>query len=255
MKTACVTRVASAIAALLVSATLLSAQDTPMGDVARAARAQKSQAPHANKVLTDEDIGPQLKPIAETDDPAEVVNNAERAFQEDSEHTCRNERTNNSGPGSSVQSVREVAGPDHSRVVIDRHDQYAGHSELIVIGQDLYSRSGNGPWTKNAGAATGPAINVLPEALWGHYSNGEIKLVRRDVIDGTIVFLYETKYHPGGVSNRDRTIDFWISINDGRLRRFQMVDSEATASFIPPTVTRDTTTCTYGPPPEIKPPI
>ena len=248
-----VPRLAIAIAAVLLPAALLFAQDAPIGDVARAARAEKAQAPHANKVVTDEDIGPQLKPVAETDDPAVVVNNAARAFQADSMHTCRNELTNNSGPGSFTESVREVAGPDRTRLVIDRRGQYAGHSELIIIGNDLYSREGSGPWARNTTAA--PIPNVLPEALWGRYSGGEIKLVRRDVIGGTIAFQYETKYHPGGVSNRDRTIDFWIGINDGRLRRVQMVTSETTASFIPPTVSRDTTTCTYGPPPEIKPPM
>jgi len=45
------------VASVLISAQLLSAQDTPIGDVARQARADKSQAPHANKVVTDEDLG------------------------------------------------------------------------------------------------------------------------------------------------------------------------------------------------------
>ena len=39
------------------------------------------------------------------------------------------------------------------------------------------------------------------------------------------------------------------------LRRVEMVTSEATASFIAPTVDRDVSTCTYGPIPEIKPPM
>ena len=39
------------------------------------------------------------------------------------------------------------------------------------------------------------------------------------------------------------------------MRRVEMVTSEATASFIAPTVDRDVTTCTYGPIPEIKPPM
>jgi len=70
-------------ATVLISAKLSPAQDKPMGDVAREARAEKSQAPHANKVVTNEDLGPQLGPVSETDDPAKVVKKARRAWVAD----------------------------------------------------------------------------------------------------------------------------------------------------------------------------
>ncbi|SPF47414.1 exported hypothetical protein [Candidatus Sulfotelmatobacter kueseliae] len=241
---------------LLVSLVNLAgfAQDSPIGDVARAARAQRSQAPHANKVVTDEDIGPQVGPLSETDDPDEVVNKAAVALKADTQHTCRNELSNNSGPGYYTETIREVAGPDRAHLVINRTRVEPAHSELIVIGQDIYSRSGAGPWVKTAGSSVMPPT-PLPEALWNHYSGGEIRLTGRNVIAGTIVFVYETKYHPGGVSGRDRAIEFWIGIKDGLLRRVQMVDSEASSRVTAPTVQRDVTTCSYGQVAEIKPPM
>lgn len=41
--------VALTVAGVVMSAGILLGQDTPMGDVARQARAEKSQAPHAKK--------------------------------------------------------------------------------------------------------------------------------------------------------------------------------------------------------------
>jgi hypothetical protein len=230
------------------------AQDSSIGDVARAARADKSQAPHASKVVTDEDIGPQVGPVAETDDPAEVVNKAVASFQKDMQHTCREEFTNNSGPGSSTESIKDVAGPDRMRMVVDRRGANAGHTEFIIIGQDTYLRTGSAPWMKSATPGAMPP-NVLPEALWNHYQSGELRLTGRQAVGGAIVFVYGTKYHPGGVGNRDRSIEIWVGVKDGLLRRVQMVTSEATASFIPPTVERDTMTCSYAQVPEIKPPM
>ncbi len=239
---------------ILLAASLSSAQDQSIGDVARQSRSEKSQAPHAAKVVTDEDIGPKVGPIAETDDPADVVNKAAQAFAAGMSHTCRHEVTNNSGPGSFAETITELAGPDRAHLINNQRGLANTHTEIIIISQQLYSRSGNGPWVKST-ANVAPSLNPVPESLMGHYSGGEVKFVRRDMVGGAIVFVYETKYHPGGVSNRDRTINFWIGIKDGLLRRVEMVTSEATASFIAPTVDRDVTTCTYGPIPEIKPPM
>jgi hypothetical protein len=228
------------------------AQDAPIGDVARAARAEKAQTQHASKVVTDEDIGPQVGPVAETDDPAEVVNKAAANFQKDTLHSCREELTNNSGPGSSTESTKDVAGPDRMHLVVDRRGSNAGHTELIILGEDVYMRSGSASWTKSAGSGALPP-NVLPEALWNHYQSGELRLTGRDVAGGSVVFVYETKYHPGGVSNRDRSIEISVGVNDGLLRRVQMVTSDG--SFRPPIVERNVMTCSYGQVPEIKPPM
>jgi hypothetical protein len=91
------------VAGVLISAGTLFAQDTPIGDVARQARAEKAQAAHAKKAVTDEDLGPQLAPVSETDDPAQVVNKARLAWMTDMPRSCREFSSNNSGPGSRTE--------------------------------------------------------------------------------------------------------------------------------------------------------
>jgi hypothetical protein len=247
------------VANVLISAQLLSAQDAPRGDVARQARADKSQAPHANKVVTDEDLGPHLAPVAETDDPVQVVNKARRAWMAAAPPNCRHEVSNSSGPGASAESVREIAGPDRMHLIVNRRGgMYPGRMELVLIGDDMYSRTGAGPWRKSPAAAGSPAgtpqLNWPPEPLAGEFASGELKLVRRDAIAGSPTFLYETKFHPGGVAFRDRTIDFWIGANDNLLRKIEMLTKE-TAPGMGGIEDRETITRSYGAVPEIKPPI
>jgi len=252
-------RVALTVAAILISAKLASAQnqpiqDQPLGDAARQARAAKSSSPHATKVVTNEDVGP--GPVSETDDPAKVVNKARRAWLADIPRTCREVSTNNSGPGSSVEGLREIAAADRAHIVATRRGgSDPGNSELIVIGKDLYSRTGTGPWRKDSAEGSPvpmPTFYNLPEALMSDY--GSLKLVRRDIIAGSPTFLYETKFHPGGVAFRDRTIDFWIGANDNLLRKIDTL-TKNTEPMSGGIEERETMTCTYGPPPEIKPPI
>lgn len=246
------------VASVLISAQLLSAQDAPMGDVARQSRGEKSQSPHANKVVTDEDLGPRLSPVAETDDPAQVVNKARRAWMAAAPPTCRHEVSNTSGPGSSAESVREIAGADGVHLVVNRRGGMdPGRTELILIGDDMYSRTGAGPWRKDsaAGLPSGTSqLTWLPEALAGEYARGELKLVRRDAIAGSPTFLYETKFHPGGVAFTDRTIDFWVGANDNLLRKIDMVTKDR-APGMGGVENRETVTCSYGAAPEIKSPI
>jgi hypothetical protein len=59
--------IASPLAPILIFASVSAAQDVPLGDVARAARTEKSQAPHTSKVLTNEDFGPHLEPVHENE--------------------------------------------------------------------------------------------------------------------------------------------------------------------------------------------
>jgi hypothetical protein len=250
--------VALMVAGVLISAKLLPAQDAPMGDVARQARAAKAQAPHANKVVTDEDLGPQLVPVAETDDPAQVVNKARHAWIAGTPRSCRHEISNTSGPGSSAESLWEIAGPERTHLVVNRRGGMdPGRTELIRVGDDMYSRTGTGPWRKDstvAGGPTGTQFNWLPEALAGEYASGELKLVRRDIIAGSPTFQYETKFHPGGVAFQDRTIDFWIGANDNLLRKIEMLTKQ-TAPGMRGIEDGETITCSYGAIPEIKPPI
>jgi hypothetical protein len=256
MKIGQVAGVPLTVAAVLISASLLSAQDQPLGDAARQARAAKSSSPHATKVVTNDDVGP--GPVSETDDPAQVVNKARRAWLADMPRTCREVSTNNSGPGSSAESLREIAAPDRGHIVVTRRaGTDPGRMELIVIGKDIFSRSGTGPWRKDSadGIPTGvPALNQPPEALMSDFARGDLKLVRRDNVEGSPTFLDETKFHPGGVAFRDRTIDFWIGASDNLLRRIDTLTKE-TAPNAGGIQDRETITCSYGSVPEIKPPI
>jgi hypothetical protein len=110
-----------------------------------------------------------LAAVSETEDPAQVVNKARRAWMTDMPRSCHEFSSNNSGPGSSNESSREVAAPDQIRIVVDRWGgSDPGHSELIVIGSDMYSRIGTGPWRKDSAVGLLTAIpHWLPEALVG----------------------------------------------------------------------------------------
>jgi hypothetical protein len=248
-------RIVPMLVPILILAGVSAAQDAPLGDVARAARAEKSQAPHASKVLTNEDFGPHLEPVHENEDPADVVNKARAAVLADTAHTCRREITGNSGPGASAEIVTEIAG-DRAHMVVSRvGGPGPKRDELIWIGNDGYSRRDDGPWQKNPSAGSFPtSIGGLPEDMqMGDGSGEKLKLVRRETIEGSPTFLYETRFHPPGVTADDRTIDIWIGANDHLPRKVQMSDV-ATAPRPPGFIDRETTTWSYGSVPDIKPP-
>lgn len=177
-----------------------------MGDVARKARAERAESPRASKVVTNEDFGPHLEPIGENEDPADVVNKAHTALAADTAHTCREEITNNSGPGSTTESVREVAGPDRLHIMTDRRGGPGpGRDESIVIGNDLYYRSGTGPWQKAGEVKLPTPIGGTggPEALWKGYTAGapaegpwgtSLHFVARETTNGVPTFLYERNF-------------------------------------------------------------
>jgi hypothetical protein len=84
------------------------------------------------------------------------------------------------------------------------------------------------------------------------FASGDLKLVRRDNVEGSPTFLYETKFHPGGVAFRDRTIDFWIGANDNLLRRIDTLTKE-TSPGVGGIQDRETITCSYRSVPETNP--
>jgi hypothetical protein len=245
----------SVVAIFLTASRFCSAQDKPLDDVAREARAQKSEAHHANKVVTNDDLSSDRGPVQEGDDPVTVVREAWRAFLADAGHTCHGELTNNSGPGSVETSLIEARGQDRIHMVVNGHGGPAGDSEVIVIGNDKYGRFGTRPWQKYATYVPGE----IPFARLSEIvHDSRLKLVHRETIDGSLTFVYENKYHPGGVNIRNTTDDIWIGANDHRLLKAQMLFTETppfTRSNESSAVTRYTVTCSYGPVPEIKPPI
>jgi hypothetical protein len=80
MKISDAVRATPVVAILLITSRFCSAQDKPIGDVAREARAQKSEAHHAKKVVTNDDLSSDRGPVQESDDPVTVVREAWRAF-------------------------------------------------------------------------------------------------------------------------------------------------------------------------------
>src|SRR5258708_5925392 len=121
----------SVVAIFLIASRFCSAQDKPLGDVARETRAQKSEAHHAKKVVTNDDLSSARGRVQESADPVTVVREAWRAFLADAGHTCHGELTNNSGPGSVETSLIEAQGQDRIHMV--KHGGPVGHSEVIVI--------------------------------------------------------------------------------------------------------------------------
>jgi len=136
-------------------------------------------------------------------------------------------------------------------MVTNGHGGPAGDSETIVIGNDIYDRFGTRPWQKDT-------YNLHAEIPFAGLSaivyDSGLKLVRREMIGGSITFVYENKYHPGGVSIRKTTDDIWIGANDHRLLKVQTLFTE-TPPFTGSTIERYTVTCAFGPVPEITPPI
>jgi hypothetical protein len=246
----------SVVAIFLITARCCSAQDKPLGDVAREARAQKYEAHHPTKVITNDDFSSARGPVQETDDPIAVIAEAWQGFLADAGHTCNGELTNNSGPGSLETSLIEAQGQDRVHMLINAHGGIAGDPEVIVIGSDRYDRFGTRPWQKNTKYAPGEIpFGRLSEIV---YDSG-LKLVGRETIGGSLTFVYENKYHPGGVNIRNTTDDIWIGAKDHRLLKAEMVFTEThpSSSFMKsmPIVSHYTVTCSYGPVPEIKPPI
>ena len=193
------------------------------------------------------------RPVHEADDPVTVVREAWRAFLADDGRTCHEEVTNNSGPGSLEESLIEVQGRDRIHMMINKQGgPDPGHSEFIFVGHDKYFRFGKGSWQKFPATKY---VGEIPLAILSEIvDDSGLKLVHGETIEGSPTFLYENTYHPLGVSNRTTTDDIWIGANDHRIRKAQILFS-VTQSLTDPIVTRHSMTCSYGPVPEIKPPI
>ncbi len=244
-------RVAWSVSAIFVSGTFLSgtlsfAQDKPLGDVASEARAQKSESPHAKKVVTNDDFKPPPPtPVAATDDPLEVVKKAANGLLHDTAHICRRETVNNSGPGWADDRVTEAAAPNHFHIVMTQLRTNPGRYEAIIIGRDVYSRKGNEPWQKvqplqaqidtSAGA-------LIPDALMFGYQRGDLKPVGSESVDGGPTFRYQFRTHVGDM---DRTIDIWVGTNDGLPRKTHMLTLTTGYGTVPIRWTEDAT-CSYG---------
>ena len=231
------------------------AQDKPLGDVAREARAQKSESPQGKKVITDEDFKPAPPaPVAATDSPMEVVNKARNLLLHDTAHSCRRQTVGNSGPGWADDRVTEAAAPNRYHIVTTQLRSNPGRYEAIIIGDDVYGRKGNEPWQKleqyqaqlqrSAGA-------LIPDVLMFGFSGADLKLAGSESVDGAPTFRYEYKVH---VVDMDRTIDIWVGANDNLPRKTHMLTVTAVPNSQPIRWTEDAT-CSYGVRVTIEPPM
>lgn len=232
---------------ILLTGTLSSAQDQPLGDVARAARAQKASSPHAAKVLTNDDFHPKTEPVAATETPLDVVNKSRVALLHDVSHSCRRETSGNSGPGWAEVRVMEAAGPDRAHILIDQSRPSPLRNEYIMVETDVYHRSGNAAWEKmpaDQAKALGSLLSdaQLPDVLKFGYSGADLKLVGPQTMDGSPVFLYEYDVRAGDM---DRKIEIWVGANDHLPVRTHMLT--VTKSWgTGPVTWQETTTCSYG---------
>jgi hypothetical protein len=240
-------RVCWIITLIFLAGTSSSAQDQPLGDVARAARAQKAASPHAAKVLTDDDFHPKTEPVAATETPLDVVNKSRVALLRDVSPSCRRETSGNSGPGWAEVRVMEAAGPDRAHILIDQSRPNPLRTEFIIIEKDVCHRSGNAPWEKMWADQAKASVSTLgdaqvPDVLKFGYHGADLKLVGPQTVDGSPAFLYEYDVRAGDM---DRKIEMWIGANDHMPLRTHMLT--VTKSWgIGPVTWQQTTTCRYG---------
>jgi hypothetical protein len=237
---------------ILFSGICLSAQDKPLGDIAREARAEKSQAPHAAKVLTDDDIGggAAVAPVNPKDDPVVVLNKARIGVLHDTNHTCVLESTGNSGPGWNDRRTVEVSGAGRLHITLRSKSPTNDPSEYLIVENQVFDRRPGGPRERADAKAVGDAKSLaeieqaalLPQVFKFGFSSGDLKFLGGQTLGVTPTLRYQ---YQGHVYNMDRTIDIWIGADDGLPRKTEML-----------TVTRDTITatvrwsesfsCTYG---------
>jgi hypothetical protein len=226
----------------LCPASLCSAQDRPLGDVARETRAQVAQSPKPSKTLTIDESG---AAISATDDPLDVVTKAAAAMLRDtSPLRCHQLGSGSSHPGLIQEMTTEFVGNDRIHLIGVQGNQSI---ETILIGKDAYRKIGNAAWAKidrMEFSMFGLSAFKLPDQLKFGYKPGDLRLIGPEMIGGVPTLHYQSKVHD---ITLDRTIDIWVGVNDGLPRKTEMSD-EMTPNGRPQPKTSwdETTDCTYG---------
>ena len=205
-------------------------------------RVETTEALDTPQVLMDEDSGPVA--VSVKDNPDEVVNKAAWSLVADTAHSCVWEGID---PSYRTETLIAVAGQPE-RVHWSRSVQSGNPpppNEVIVIGTDQYHRDSDGPWQKDAEGGIRYVVltNQISMGFWLEALKKDLKLIRRDVIDGSPTFKYEALIHPDGVITRDSIVDIWIGIKDGLPRKYLRRPLHKPLS---PQIERDTFTCSYG---------
>jgi hypothetical protein len=232
---------------LLATASL--AQDRPLGDVARETRAQTAQAPKPAKVLSNEETDGRA--ITAGDDPVDVITKAAAAMIRDTSHSCRKVISGNDVP---LVRLIEIAGPDRIHVMVEQSSPQRTLANLILLGNDAYGKTGDGPWQKASPAeiaqyqtAFAPSA-LIPEELKFGYTRENLKLVGPMVIGGSATFQYQSTSHD---PETNRTINLWVGAGDYLPRRTEVL----TQYLRTKTDRQETTDCTYGTSITIEPPF
>src|ERR1700756_2666971 len=120
-----------------------SSQDTSLGDVARATRAQQSKSPKPAKVFSNEDSSP--SEIKDGEDPLQVFQQAGNGLRHSTFYRCQEESSGNSGPGWHKSQSYEVAAPDRMRMV---SQEGSDRVEWLLVGDSYYQKPNGGSWKK-----------------------------------------------------------------------------------------------------------
>jgi hypothetical protein len=205
-------------------------------------RVETTEAMDTPQVLMDEDSGPVA--VSVKDNPDEVVNKAAWSLVADTAHSCVWEGID---PSYRTETLMAVAGRPE-RVHWSRSVQSGNPpppNEVIVIGTNQYHRDSDGPWQEDAedGSRYVVLINQISMGFWLESLKKDLKLIRRDVIDGSPTFKYEALIHPDGFITRDSIVDIWIGIKDGLPRKYLRRPLQKPLSQ---RIERDTFTCSYG---------
>jgi|SRR5579859_241335 len=210
---------AGVFVALLLAGVCL-AQDTPLGDIARANRTKKT--PNAGKVVTDEDLGTGgLEPINANEEPNDVITKARTVLVSDTPHRCMKQSAGNSGPGWTDEMISEVAGRDRVHVIVK---QNAVDGELLLIGDDIYRRIGSAPWQKLEGNDARAVRDQISGAQFSQpmvfdYTRGELKSAGKQMLGAIPVYVYTADLN---TYEMQRTIKIWVGANDHRPLRTEM---------------------------------
>ena len=137
---------------------------------------------------------------------------------------------------------------DGIHIIVERTSPEIIRGESILIGDDAYSRQGNGPWQRTAQGygkllLPNPGFKGLDrETLDYQFHGWTIKQVGREVVNGTPTQVYEFSVH---MSDFDRTITSYVGIYDNRQYKSHMVTTTRSLGSAP-VVWQTTTTCAYG---------
>ncbi len=219
------------------------AQDQSLGNVARATRAREAKSPHAAKVFSNEDSGPQE--IKDTDDPFDVYKRAGKSLLHDTMHRCVEESAGNSGPGWKKSSTFEVAAGDRMRMIAQ---EGSSRMEWLLVGDTYYRKDDAGSWRKlSLAEEIALAQRVfpgagIPQELQFRFEDGELKRAGDQSIGGVPMVLYEYVAHG---SDFDRRINLWIGRQNSLPYRMEM-RTETRDSLMAPTKWQESVSCTYG---------